>query len=88
MQYQVKLNNVVKKDWTAIGKNQPVSYTFKNANITAGVLPFTIVVRDSEGGEKPKTNALPSPPTTLPLTSPQTIPIQTLTSRKENKENP
>ncbi|MBM7106906.1 glycine rich domain-containing protein [Brevibacillus laterosporus] len=51
LQYQVKLNNVVKKGWTAISRNQPVSYTFKNADITAGVLPFTIVVRDSTGGE-------------------------------------
>ncbi|MGG0793191.1 glycine rich domain-containing protein, partial [Brevibacillus laterosporus] len=51
LQYQIKLNNVVKKDWTAINKNQPVSYTFKNADITAGVIPFTVSVRDDKGNQ-------------------------------------
>ncbi|WP_146068563.1 hypothetical protein, partial [Brevibacillus laterosporus] len=39
LQFRVKLNNVVKTDWTAIAKNQPVSHMFKNADITAGVNP-------------------------------------------------
>ncbi|MGG3872502.1 glycine-rich protein [Brevibacillus laterosporus] len=51
LQYQVKLNNVVKQAWTALGKNQPVSYTFKNADITAGVIPFTVSVRDDKGNQ-------------------------------------
>ncbi|MED1788513.1 Ig-like domain-containing protein [Brevibacillus laterosporus] len=51
LQYQVKLKNVVKKAWTAISKNQPVSYTFKNADITAGVTPFTVSVRDDKGNQ-------------------------------------
>ncbi|AUM66193.1 hypothetical protein C0R09_17575 [Brevibacillus laterosporus] len=51
LQYQVKLNNVVKQAWTALGKNQPVSYTFKNADITAGVIPFTVSVRDNKGNQ-------------------------------------
>ncbi|WP_254660672.1 glycine rich domain-containing protein, partial [Brevibacillus laterosporus] len=51
LQYQVKLNNVVKQAWTTIAKNQPVSYTFKNADITAGVIPFTVSVRDDKGNQ-------------------------------------
>ncbi|WP_211222000.1 Ig-like domain-containing protein, partial [Brevibacillus laterosporus] len=51
LQFRVKLNNVVKTDWTAIAKNQPVSYTFKNADITAGVNPFTVSVRDDKGNQ-------------------------------------
>ncbi|MCZ0845470.1 Ig-like domain-containing protein, partial [Brevibacillus laterosporus] len=51
LQYQVKLNNVVKRAWTTIAKNQPVSYTFKNADITAGVNPFTVSVRDDKGNQ-------------------------------------
>ncbi|XOS92386.1 Ig-like domain-containing protein [Brevibacillus laterosporus] len=42
---------MVKKAWTAISKNQPVSYTFKNADITAGVTPFTVSVRDDKGNQ-------------------------------------
>ncbi|MGG1441587.1 glycine-rich protein, partial [Brevibacillus laterosporus] len=51
LQYQVKLNNVVKQAWTAIGKNQPVGYTFKNADVTAGATPFTVSVRDDKGNQ-------------------------------------
>ncbi|WP_231929040.1 glycine-rich protein, partial [Brevibacillus sp. SKDU10] len=51
LQYQVKLNNVVKQAWTTIAKNQPVSYTFKNADITAGSTPFTVSVRDDKGNQ-------------------------------------
>ncbi|WP_181022813.1 hypothetical protein, partial [Brevibacillus laterosporus] len=51
LQFRVKLNNVVKTDWTAIAKNQPVSHMFKNADITAGVNPFTVSVRDDKGNQ-------------------------------------
>ena len=51
LQFRVKLNNVVKTDWTAISKNQPVSYTFRNVDITTGVTPFTVSVRDDKGNQ-------------------------------------
>ncbi|NKQ19927.1 Ig-like domain-containing protein [Brevibacillus laterosporus] len=49
LQYQIKLNNVVKKDWTAISKNQSVSYTFKNADNVNDSNPFIVSVRDNNG---------------------------------------
>nr|WP_278429827.1 hypothetical protein [Brevibacillus laterosporus] len=49
LQYQVKLNNVVKKDWTAISRNLPVSYTFKKADYINDSNPFIVSVRDNNG---------------------------------------
>ncbi|WP_277548256.1 Ig-like domain-containing protein [Brevibacillus laterosporus] len=49
LQYQVKLNNVIKQDWTTIAKNQPISYTFKNADNVNDSNPFLVSVRDNNG---------------------------------------
>ncbi|TPG89960.1 DNRLRE domain-containing protein, partial [Brevibacillus laterosporus] len=51
LQYQIKLNNVVKQEWAELNKDQPVSFTIKNADIPAGILPFTVATRDNEGHE-------------------------------------
>ncbi len=51
LEYQVKLNGVVKKDWTPITRNTPVDYTFLKADYTKDRNSFTVTVRDSQGGQ-------------------------------------
>lgn len=51
LEYQIKLNGVIKKDWTPITRNTPVDYTFLKADYTKDRNSFTVTVRDSQGGQ-------------------------------------
>lgn len=51
LEYQIKLNGVIKRDWTPIARNTPVDYTFLKADYTKDRNSFTVTVRDSQGGQ-------------------------------------
>ncbi|WP_425622479.1 hypothetical protein ACPT9H_17940 [Brevibacillus borstelensis] len=51
LEYQIRLNGVIKRDWTPIARNTPVDYTFLKADYTKDRNSFTVTVRDSQGGQ-------------------------------------
>ncbi|MED1882020.1 hypothetical protein EDM54_24395, partial [Brevibacillus borstelensis] len=51
LEYQIKLNGVIKRNWTPITRNTPVDYTFLKADYTKDRNSFTVTVRDSQGGQ-------------------------------------
>ncbi|GED53732.1 hypothetical protein [Brevibacillus borstelensis] len=49
LQYQIKLNGTVKKDWTSISRNSSVDYTFRSSDYTNDRNQFEVSVRDNFG---------------------------------------
>ncbi|MEJ8544551.1 hypothetical protein [Brevibacillus borstelensis] len=49
LQYQIKLNGTIKKDWTSIARNSPVDYTFRASDYINDRNQFEVSLRDNSG---------------------------------------
>lgn len=49
LQYQIKLNGTIKKDWTSIARNSSVDYTFRASDYTNDRNQFEVSIRDNFG---------------------------------------